>query len=399
MACAFSGIQREDRRYPLNQPECWTVKYPRWTLQLPDDVNEVSIAYVGIQAASEEEAITALHKHIILESQAKVASLIEERILKRSDQSSPKEWERFYVESGYDIPDTEVYVFYWTSRLTARSALERLDLQHLLEDLDCEEASTIGVWIESFTVPKDRFETIYSGNDYQPGVASLKNSSQVPHTFTGYWGAARDRIPASCDNTFQPQFTAPAPNFTKDSKNRIIRGHNHDVLLHIRSGQYWEICLEEERQAYESMIEPLLRKGMKYLEDNAEATGNFGLRFMRNITPNRRLRLRESFKGGLYSDATLIQRDDGKTGTEKRLETCVAGFFRSLKDLEMWAATHRTHHKIFHGIHAHSLRFGKQTSKVRTWHEVGILNPGEVEFEYINCHPRTGLLPFVEIDN
>ena len=145
-------------------------------------------------------------------------------------------------------------------------------------------------------------------------------------------------------------------------------------------------------------LEPLLRKGMRYLEDNARETGNFGLRSMRNLIPNRRLRPWELANQHEYTGTRILNRCDDRSDTGTRLETCVAGFFRSLKDLESWAANHRTHQKIFHGIHAHSLRFGKQTSKVRTWHEVGILNAGEVEFEYVNCDPRTGLLPFVETD-
>lgn len=53
--------------------------------------------------------------------------------------------------------------------------------------------------------------------------------------------------------------------------------------------------------------------------------------------------------------------------------------------------------EIFHGAHIQSIKFGKETFKMWTWHEVSILKPGEVRFEYMNCEPRTGLIPFVEL--
>jgi hypothetical protein len=35
--------------------------------------------------------------------------------------------------------------------------------------------------------------------------------------------------------------------------------------------------------------------------------------------------------------------------------------------------------------------------ELRTWHEVAILRD-RTEFEYINCHPETGLLPFFDAE-
>ena len=110
MSCSFGGIKRKDRQYPLNQPDGWKIKYPRWTLQLPADINKISVAYVGIQSiqgSGDGNVFNTLHKHTVIEAQRKVASLIEERILGSSGMSTPEEWEKLYVESGYDIPDTE----------------------------------------------------------------------------------------------------------------------------------------------------------------------------------------------------------------------------------------------------------------------------------------------------
>jgi hypothetical protein len=35
--------------------------------------------------------------------------------------------------------------------------------------------------------------------------------------------------------------------------------------------------------------------------------------------------------------------------------------------------------------------------ELQTWHEVGILRD-QADFEYINCHPQTGLLPFFQAE-
>ena len=65
--------------------------------------------------------------------------------------------------------------------------------------------------------------------------------------------------------------------------------------------------------------------GMQYLWDNPEDTGTLGLRFLQNVDKNDR----------------MIK------------ETCGAGFFRNLADLEIWSSTHPSHLAIFVGALAH----------------------------------------------
>lgn len=377
----------EARRYPLRQPEGWKVKYPRWMLQLPVGVESLYVTYLGVQPRHEQSPAkgihTNLHQHIVTEVQ-KHASTIIQSTLDSLTVERPELWEKFYVEAGYDLPDTEVWVFYWTDSKRAEAGNSAFDASKIINSLKLEDQHLVGVWQESFAVSKDRFETVYSGSDYRPGLASLQGASQVTHTFTGYWGAARDRLPASAQDNFLPSNPAHAPNFHKNTRNRTASGKNEDTILHIRSGQFWENCSKEEREAYESDLEPVLRQGMAFLEDNATESGDFGLRFMRNIVSNP------------YTENGKLRRTvDSEGNPQLQRETCSAGFFRSLGDLENWAAKHKTHHKIFHGAHAHSTRFGKETFKMRTWHEVSILEPGQVSFKYVNCEPRTGLLPFV----
>ncbi|KAM0456338.1 hypothetical protein ACHAPV_007280 [Trichoderma viride] len=447
---SHSQIQTENRELPLNQPNNWQVKFPRYMTELPKDVNDVSIAYIGIQPRHEENPAkgihTELHAHVTSAIQRKVAAKIEDWVRQGSGELAPILWEKMYVEAGYDLPDTEIYICYWTDKDVAVAATKSLNLQQLYKSLSSSEQEVVALWRESLSIPKPRIETVYSGNDYQPGIASIPGAAQVGHKFTGYWGAARDRLPASSHDLFEPEYKLATPNFEKDTKGRVIEGENKVSVAHIRSGQFWERCKDDEREAYESTLEPILREGMTFLEENAEETGDIGLRFSRHMVTNRLLQAEEAekmaalngngstvFTGlanlvksytGYFTDTNGtngINRTSGTHGLNghssngdtpisdaekfglavtkdrQRFETCSSGFFRSLKDIEAWSSKHKTHHKIFHGAHAHSTKFGKTTFKFRSWHEMSALKPREVTFEYINCHPRTGLIPFFDV--
>lgn len=477
---SHSQIQTENRQLPLNQPENWQVKFPRYMVELPEHVHDVNVSYIGIQPRYEENPARGLHTeldaHVTSAAQRAAATKVEEWIREGAGELTPILWEKSYVEAGYDVPDTEIYILYWTDKGAAKAATNSLNLQQLHKALPPSDQEVVGLWRESFTVPKPRFETVYSGNDYQPGIASLEGAQQVAHKFTGYWGAARDRIPASSHDPFKPEYKLSAPNFERDSKGRVIEGENRVSVLHIRSGQFWERCKEDERESYESTLETVLRAGMTYLEENPEESGDIGLRFSRNMTTNRLLQAEEAeqlaslngigntvvngltnlvksyagYLGGTNgSNGTNgVHKESGANGTNgtkssngtnrtngtqssngtndtngtngfasnstngaskadtfgltvtnerRRRETCSSGFFRSLKDIEQWASKHKSHHKIFHGAHSHALQFGKEAFKMRTWHEVSALKPGEVTFEYINCYPRTGLIPFFDV--
>lgn len=462
---SHTQIQTENRELPLNQPNNWQVKFPRYMVKLPEDVNDISITYIGIQPRHEENPAkgihTELHAHVTSAVQRKIVTKVEDWIREESGELAPILWEKMYVEAGYDLPDTEMYICYWTDKDVAAAATMSLNLQQLYNSLSPSEQKVVALWRESLTVPKPRIETVYSGNDYQPGIASIPGATQIGHKFTGYWGAARDRLPASSHDLFEPEYKLGAPNFDKHTKGCVIEGENKVSVAHIRSGQFWERCKDDEREAYESTLEPILREGMTFLEENAEETGDIGLRFSRHMVTNRLLQAEEAEKmaalngngnaviNGLakfvksytgyfnstngtdginctngINGITGVNGTNGTNGTHKtnghssngdshisnadkfglavtkdrrRFETCSSGFFRSLKDIEAWASKHKTHHKIFHGAHAHSTKFGKTTFKFRSWHEMSTLKPGEVTFEYINCHPRTGLIPFFDV--
>jgi aldoxime dehydratase len=65
-------------------------------------------------------------------------------------------------------------------------------------------------------------------------------------------------------------------------------------------------------------------------------------------------------------------------------------------NLEDWSSTHRTHLVIFSRWQQMYRKYDF-VLELQTWHEVGILRD-QADFEYINCHPQTGLLPFFQAE-
>jgi aldoxime dehydratase len=66
-------------------------------------------------------------------------------------------------------------------------------------------------------------------------------------------------------------------------------------------------------------------------------------------------------------------------------------WFDDLSNLERWAKTHPTHVAIFGGFmqYVQTLNFQVQ---LRLYHEIAVI-PSEAQyFEYLNCHPGSGLL-------
>jgi aldoxime dehydratase len=135
----------------------------------------------------------------------------------------------------------------------------------------------------------------------------------------------------------------------------------------LRSGQYWAGAGPEQLTDYVENLEPKLLAGMSYLVENKEKSGTLALRIMRNID---------------------------EAGRD-RAETSVAAYFLSLTHLEGWAASHPTHEAIYEHAIEMALKYGDRREVV-TWHELMVL-PSCAAFEYVNCHPETGLLPYADL--
>ncbi|KAK3113495.1 hypothetical protein LTR53_009173 [Teratosphaeriaceae sp. CCFEE 6253] len=343
-----------ERTYPLKQPKNYKAPVPRWTLQLPDNVDHVHTLYVGVQS------------HVDIKIGDKVEDDIETWLARRDVK--PAAIDRFRVTEGFDKPNTRVWAAYWTDAAAFRSQRDGLQLAQRWQHIELDRES-IGLWCEHFTTSVDRLETNYSRLDYKPGLAQLPGIEQPGHNLSAYWGAGRDRIPASAHDLFEKPQPLSLPTQNPVGLGEHCTGTNYDNMCHIRSGQYWEKCDDIERTAYEENLQQTLMTGMRYLWEHSEETGTIGLRFLQNTN------------------------DEG----ELVKETCGAGFHRNWADLERWSSRHPSHLAIFNGAIKHAKQFG-EGRKLMTWHEVSILKAGEAGFEYVNCAPATGVMSRVEMD-
>jgi aldoxime dehydratase len=107
-------------------------------------------------------------------------------------------------------------------------------------------------------------------------------------------------------------------------------------------------------------IEPTLRAGMNFLRDNGSAIGCYSNRYVQFI----------DIDGNLLEQSFDI------------------GHWRSLDLLERWAESHPTHLRIFTTF----FRVATQLSKLRLYHEVSGFDGSDQHYEYVNCHPRTGMM-------
>ncbi|MGH8241542.1 MAG: phenylacetaldoxime dehydratase family protein, partial [Steroidobacteraceae bacterium] len=114
-------------------------------------------------------------------------------------------------------------------------------------------------------------------------------------------------------------------------------------------------------------VYPMLLKGMEFLRDQPAQTGCYSCRFMSEV--------------------------DERGGPTRRTFGLAA--FASLAHLEQWAESHPTHLAIFNQFLTMAAELGAQM-RLRLWHEVFVLPAGGGHsFEYLNCHPATGLIPFL----
>ncbi|KAL4945725.1 hypothetical protein BDV06DRAFT_218971 [Aspergillus oleicola] len=367
------------RKYPLAKPTGHKPPMERWKLDFTSPT-AIHTTYIGVQRHDSTPDTLSSYTQAVEAIQSKLTNTISEN---------------FTFIEGDDAPESTIWVSYSTPPTTDHNQINLLPIYEALN-----KPSKIGLWTESFTTPTNRLETNYSGLDYLPGLARLPGtgSKVTGHELTAYWGAARDRIPDSGTDLFP----SPSP---EDAELRLVTGRKQPILgrrlygtntvdniVHIRSGQFWANCTEEESTAYEENLEPALMQGLRYVWSNRPESGALGLRFLRNAHTHGPS---APSKGNLPSSPCPAP-EQSATGAKEK-ETCASGFFRNLSDLEKWAKGHPSHHKIFNGAIRHARVFG-EGRKFRTWHEVSVLKKEEVAFEYLNCVEGTGVSGFVELE-
>ncbi len=323
-------------------PDAWTPPVPAYCSEL-SAVSDAVVAYLGVQSRTDAPAAE------LRELTAWVGPTAA-----RLEQA----WYR--DAQGYR---NDVLVAYWRDT-TAYESWAQGEFSTWWSAPE-RVAGPVGYWRECFRAAADHRETLFSGNDRPAGLAALGAGFVGPIAEHGYWGGARDRIPHSGLDPLATE-ASPEPR-SRETRGRRVVIQAPEHLCIIRSAQDSTDCAGREVELFDTSVYPVLLAGMRYLRDHPVDTGCYSCRFMQEVSA-----------------------DD-----PARARTFAVAQFVSLAHLERWASSHPTHLAIFDRFMTMATELGPAL-RLRLWHEVFVLAAGAGRFEYLNCHPGTGLLPFVE---
>ena len=321
----------------------YTPPYPGWVGRADAAVEQVVMGYFGVQSRGEQQLSAACKA---------LRSIVQQ--LSLEDGPGHHDLTHYVDAAGYD---NMIAIAYWDNpqaflRWQAGEPVARW------WDDEALGSDGLGYFREILSPGVERFETFYAMPNDLEGIGRVMGSRSDEIQEHGYWGSMRDRIPLS-----QTDAMVPSGQLHSQSSNRreLIQGHENLVV--IRSGQDWSETEGTERDLYLNQMEPALRAGMQFLRDDGLPVGCYSNRYMQHL------------------DAA-----------GQRLEkTFSVSHWRSLAHLERWSESHPTHIEIFGTFMKIVQTLGGEL-KWKGYHEVSVLRAEDQRYEYINCHPATGLL-------
>ncbi|TMM55814.1 phenylacetaldoxime dehydratase family protein [Maribacter algarum] len=334
-------------KYKKNMPPDWEPPVPAWSAQIEKDCTEVVIEYIGVQTLTDNsQKPTAFHNWYAGMMKTEHAPIHTERGRMLDSEN--------YVN--------DFYISYWNSKEdyeNYRSSSEFMDWWGTEE----RTRETSGYWLEPMIVPTERFETLFSSED-KAGAATIFNDFKGPIKEHNYFGGMRDRLEISEVNLLEGNGSELTKRSKIESLGKRVHLKTPENLAIIRSAQNLGHCKQEELDYYYKDVHPHLLKGMDFIATNPKETGCACSRFSDELT----------------LDGNSTQKTFG------------FAYFLTLEHLEKWSKTHPTHLAIFHSFLEMVQSLEGQVA-IKLWHEVSVLPKGQT-FEYINCHPKTGLLPW-----
>lgn len=330
----------------VHMPKNWTPPYPSWSAEFPPQVREIVIGCFAAQLAGKGNG--DFHRW------AQAALSLDE---------APEHCERASYADAQGCVNS-LYVCYWTDRARYHAWAESPQVASWWDD-PVRLQGPEGYWREVVFAPLNRLETLFSSED-SAGMAALAPGFTGPIREHAYWGAMRDRMPDSESDGFRnPTGAELAYQPSVGSKAKRVRIRPPENLCLIRSAQNWTQCEGEELAIYQRDVHPTLIEGMNYIRDNPLDSGCISCRFMDELTK------------------------DGRPQNK----TFGLAYFLTMAHLEAWAKHHPSHLAIFRSFHQMVRKLEFQVD-LKLWHEVIVLPQGPHVFEYLNCHEKTGLLPF-----
>lgn len=320
--------------------------FPMWVARSGSGLEQVVMGHFGVQAKAEDAS-------------SRAAALAAMRIITASfaEHDGPGHFDRveYRDREGHD---NFMAIAYWSEP----DAFARWKAHPSVDDWwqsDARLSDGLGHFREILAPRAEQFETLYAFKDRLPGVGAVMGHISDEIEEHGYWGSMRDRMPVSQVDRMSARGELAVTTGAPLSSGRVVIA-GHENLCLIRSGQDWEEADDDERRLYLEEIEPTLRDGMDFLRDHGAEVGCYSNRYVRHID----------------ADGNPVD------------QSFNLGHWRSLDLLERWAESHPTHLRIF-------VTFFKVVTslrKLRLYHEVLVVDAADQSYEYVNCHPNTGLM-------
>lgn len=336
-----------ERILPMKKPANHTPVIQRYSSRVDESVSKIRVATLGFQSKADMgETLQAFQR-------------VLDDVFAQTGQPGHFDMASLVDPQGYS---TVLAVCYWLDETQFAAWSTAFDLWWAAQD---PNELDYGLWFESFAVtPPYRETNLFQ--EYIRGVSACPMTKIEPMNESGYWGAARDRFSASAYDDFCPahstELTYEAGRDTL--AKRIKVSDIPSELCVIRSGVTWENCGAEQLASYETNLKPKLDLGMTFLRENPVETGCCSLRQVTCL------------------DADGVAQKDAYS----------LGIFLSYGHLERWAHDHPTHLAIYTRALAERKKY-QENLELLTYHEIYVLND-DLRFEYLNCHPSTGLLPY-----
>lgn len=316
--------------------------YPGRVTHFPETVSEIVLGIFGVQAP---DAATA---------SAVRGELCE---LTHGEHGATHRETAGHVDP-HGVP-TQLLVAYWTGESDYRAWWARADVQEYWAGAGQDET---GVWREVMITGPERHQ--YASGQEDPAGPSEFLPLEPSDKF-GFQGSYRARMRSAETDDFASSVpTLPEPA-ERDTRGRRLTVAVPENICFIREGQTWDLCSSEERAIWDAQMGPVIDDWVATLRDNPVRTGCISVRDCRE------------------QDLTGRQID-------RRSQFA---FLLSLRHIEEAARTDPAHlrlMKAFNDMYA-NLDFAP---RMNIWVEVHIPRPGGIEAEYLNCHPRTGFLPY-----
>lgn len=344
MESAISEHLKCPRTLTRRVPDTYAPPFPMWVGRSDEKLHQVVMGYFGVQFRGDEQRSDALAamRHI-------VASL------DLADGALHHDLTHHLDNQGYE---NLIVAGYWTDPVSQQRWSNSRAVADWWESAD-RLSDGLGFFREIVAPRAEQFETLYAFQDNLPGVGAVMDGISGDINEHGYWGSMRERFPISQTDWMQPSGELRVIAGDPTAGGRVVvRGHDNIAL--IRSGQDWADAEADERSLYLDEILPTLEAGMDFLRDNGQAVGCYSNRFVRNIDID-----------GNFLDLSYN-----------------IGHWASLDNLERWAESHPTHLRIFTTF----FRVAENLEKLRLYHEVSVFDADAQQYEYINCHPHTGML-------